>query len=116
MFDRQMHMAEWALTVPPLRYASSEDERLQKGEYLAMTTCNECHGVDLTGDVMPDFVVPPLSIISSYTEEEFRVLMATGVARGGRDSLGLMTMVAKDRFAFFKEEELNNLYAFLQTL
>ncbi len=116
VLDQQIHMAAWALKVPPLQYASTENDGLQRGEYLAMTTCNECHGLDLMGDVQPDFFTPPLSIISAYTQEEFSVLMATGVARDGRDSLGLMTIVAKDRFAFFTEQELKDLYAFLQTL
>lgn len=41
--------------------------------------------------------------------------MKTGVPIDGRD-LGLMGVVARDRFASFTEQELEDLYAFLGTL
>ena len=41
--------------------------------------------------------------------EDFLKLMAKGEALDGRDDLPLMTMVARDRFACFTEEELDNL-------
>jgi mono/diheme cytochrome c family protein len=33
--------------VPPLRRGDDPDPRMARGEYLAMTTCNECHGLGL---------------------------------------------------------------------
>ena len=42
--------------------------------------------------------------------------MAKGEALDGRDDLPLMTMVARDRFACFTGEELDNLLAYLRTL
>jgi len=105
------HMAGWALAVPPLR-SDVADPQLGRGEYLAMTTCNECHGLDLRGG----FVNPDLAVVASYTEADFRRLMSEGVGIGGRDSLGLMTEVAKGRFAHFTDQEVEDLYAFLSKL
>jgi mono/diheme cytochrome c family protein len=116
VLDRGMHMAEWASMVPPLEYATNPDSSLRKGEYLAKTTCNECHGLDLKGDYQPDFITPSLSILAAYSDEEFRRLMSTGVSRDGREELGLMTVVAKDRFAYFTEQELTDLLSFLRTI
>lgn len=107
----ETHMAQWANEVPPRR-TNLADSQLVRGEYLAMTACNECHGFDLRGG----FGAPDLALLVGYSEEDFRSLMKEGVARGGRDSLRLMTMVAKDRFAYFTEQERADLYAFLRTL
>ena len=104
-------MADWATNVPELRTDPS-DPRLERGQYLAMTTCNECHGLDLRGG----FDLPDLAIVAAYPEEDFRRLMKEGVAIGGRDSLGLMSTVAKDRFSHFTEQEVADLWAFLRTL
>ena len=105
------HMAQWAKGVPPLR-TNLADSQLVRGQYLAMTTCNECHGLDLRGG----FGTPDLAIVAGYAEEDFRRLLKEGIAIGGRDSLRLMTMVAEDRFAHFTEQEQADLYAFLKTL
>ena len=43
-------------------------------------------------------------------------MMKEGVGLGGRQNLGLMSMVAKDRFASFTEQELIDLYRFLSSL
>lgn len=47
------------------------------------------------------------------TDEDVAALMTEGIATGNRDSLGLMTMVARDRFAYFPDEERSDLYTFL---
>lgn len=116
VFGRAIHMAEWASTVPPLIYLSSPDSDIKRGEYLAKTTCNECHGLDLKGDYQPDFATPSLAIVAAYTDQEFRYLMANGVARDGRSELGLMSTVARDRFAYFTDQELQDLLAYLRTI
>lgn len=113
---RETHMAKWALDVPPLILGEADDRQLVFGEYLAMTTCNECHGFDLRGDFLPEGGTPDLAIVTAYDPESFRRLMDEGVALGGRDDLGLMSMVAKDRFAYFSEAEREAIYAFLRTL
>ena len=40
----ETHMAEWADRVPPLRVDADAEPQRARGEYLAMTMCNECHG------------------------------------------------------------------------
>lgn len=111
------HMADWAAEVPALLLTSGDDPMLSRGEYLAMTACNECHGLDLRGtNVEPDIAPPDLAVVAAYSWEEFNRLMDMGLPRDGRESLGLMTMVARDRFAYFTPEEREALYAFLRTL
>lgn len=114
--DDAGHMADWAARVPPLQLGDSDDPQLVRGERLAMTTCNECHGLDLRGAWVEGDIAPPdLAIVAGYSPEEFTTLMRTGVPKDGRD-LGLMAMVAKDRFAAFSDDERRDLYAYLQSL
>ena len=110
------HMAEWADRMPPLLLGDGDSPQLVRGEYIAKTTCNECHGFDLRGDTAIDFSTPDLAILAAYSEADFRKLMQSGEALGGRTDLALMTMVARDRFAHFTEDELNDLLAYLRTL
>lgn len=110
------HMAGWAEDVPPLLLGADEEPALVRGERLAMTTCNECHGLDLRGSWQEMDISPPdLAMVAGYSREAFETLMRTGMPIGGRD-LGLMAMVARDRFASFTEEEVDDLYAFLTSL
>jgi cytochrome c553 len=113
---QEEHMAKWADDVPPLRLTSNENPVLVQGEYLAMTSCNECHGLDLRGAFDRDGGTPDLAIVSAYSESEFQHLMREGIAKGGRENLPLMSMVARDRFAAFTEQETSALYAFLTSL
>ncbi|MEM9303311.1 MAG: cytochrome c [Pseudomonadota bacterium] len=108
-------MATWARAVPPLTLDPAAEPQLALGEYLAMTSCNECHGLDLRGQTQYDST-PDLSILVAYDRDEFEGLMRNGVARDGRDDLPLMSMVARDRFGAWTDEEMDALYAFLRTL
>lgn len=113
---QESHMAQWVADVPDMLLGPGDDPALVRGERLAMTTCNECHGLDLRGAWPEDDVSPPdLSIVAGYPWDAFLTLMKTGVPLDGRD-LGLMGVVARDRFASFTERELEDLYGFLQTL
>lgn len=111
-----MHMAEWSDHMPALLLGERDDPQLVHGEYLAKTMCNECHGFDLRGQVYDDGGTPDLAILTAYSDADFHRLMQSGEAIGGRTDLGLMTMVARDRFAHLKENELNDLLAYLRTL
>lgn len=80
-----------------------------------MTTCNECHGFSLRADVpwesdgrSPDLV----AVVAGYEEADFRRLMREGVPIGGRD-LELMDDVARGRFVHFTDEEVGDLFAYL---
>ncbi|WP_223788732.1 c-type cytochrome [Marinicella meishanensis] len=111
------NMHELVAQVPPLKLEDAENGDLRAGEYLAMTTCNECHGLDLQGENFPDGSTPNLAaMIKAYDKAQFDRLMKQGVGLGERADLGLMSMVAKDRFAYFTEDELRQLYAYLQQL
>lgn len=99
--------------VPPLRYAAQADSPLARGEYLAMTTCIECHGFRLRGDELFGGTAPDLVVVAGYDEAAFTKLMRTGKALGDRE-LERMSGVARGRFANFTDEEIRDLYTFLK--
>jgi mono/diheme cytochrome c family protein len=102
--------------VPPLRRAEDPDVRIARGEYIAMTTCNECHGFGLRADVpWEGGAAPDLIIMAAYEEPAFRRLMREGIAIGDRE-LQMMSPVARGRFAHFTDQELEDLYAFLSDM
>lgn len=101
---------------PPLSHQNDPDPRVARGEYTAMTTCNECHGFTLRKDypwadetTAPDLV----AVAGSYSPEEFHQLMRTGKGVGNRE-LPRMSGVARGRFAHFTDEEIADLFAYLQ--
>jgi hypothetical protein len=101
--------------VPPLKHAGS-DSSLARGEYLAMTTCIECHGLTLHADSpFDDEAAPSLVIIAGYDETSFSHLMRTGKAIGERE-LPMMSGVARGRFVHFTDEEVHEVYGFLRSL
>jgi mono/diheme cytochrome c family protein len=83
--------------VPP---GEPPTEPLALGRHLAMTSCSECHGRDLTG-WGPEDDAPSLVLINkAYTPEKFARLMRTGeIAAGGKSKTGFMSEVATYRFA-----------------
>lgn len=83
------------------------------GRYLATTSCSECHGMDFQGD--PNYAIPSLTIASGYSDADFARLMRIGIALGNRE-LGLMSQVARSRFANFSDVEVRSVHAFLRTL
>ncbi len=117
---RELSMADWVEMVPPLRIDPAEQPALAEGEYLAMTMCNECHGLDLRGesyysgsDERPP--TPDLAVVAAYDRGQFEKLIETGYALDGR-RLGLMALVAPDRFPSLSDSEVDSLHAFLQSL
>jgi mono/diheme cytochrome c family protein len=102
--------------VPPLRRMNDPDARIARGEYIAMTTCNECHGFGLRADSpFPDESAPDLIVIAGYDEPTFTHLMRTGKAIGERE-LPMMSGVARERFVHFTDEEVHDVYTFLSDL
>jgi mono/diheme cytochrome c family protein len=86
----------------------------EAGRRIASLTCAECHGPDLTGgDLGAEGHAPDLSIVGAYGPEQFRTLMRHGRPPSGRD-LGLMSAVARARFAHLREEEVAALYDYLR--
>lgn len=102
--------------VPPLRRTGDPDSSIARGEYLAMTTCNECHGFSLRADSpFGGETAPDLAIVSGYPFEDFERLMRTGKPIGGRE-LPMMGGVARGRFAHFTDQEVRDVYAFLRDM
>jgi mono/diheme cytochrome c family protein len=87
--------------------------KLALGKHLAMTTCPECHGVDLQGGGD----VPPLIVAKGYSLEQFRKLVRTGItAQGTESKTGLMTDVARNRLApTLTDAEIEALKAYLDS-
>ena len=98
---------------PTFKFDETSNPYLFKGEYIAMTTCTECHGQNLEGDAFGDMFIPNLTIAAAYSLEEFAHLMKTGEATGGR-GVGLMSQVALSRFSYLNDDEVSALYAFLK--
>jgi mono/diheme cytochrome c family protein len=110
--DRDVAIAAVLHRVPPMKLAG-EDSAPARGEYLAMTTCNECHGLTLHADSpFDDETAPSLVVIAGYDEAAFTRLMRTGKALGDRE-LPMMSGVARGRFVHFTDDEVRDLYAFL---
>lgn len=83
-------------------------EPATRGQYLARSTCTECHGQRLEGSEE----TPALSIVAGYSQAEFARLMREGVPKDGR-KLGLMGDVARSRFVHFSDDEVGALYTYL---
>ena len=90
--------------------APNGPEPAARGQYLAKSSCTECHGQRLEGGDG----TPALSIVAGYSQPEFARLMREGVPKDGR-KLGLMGSTARSRFVHFSDEEVGALYAYLST-
>lgn len=84
-----------------------------KGRHMVTVNCAECHGPQLRGqEVEPGVVSPDLTIAGAYDLEQFRTMLRTGVAPGGKD-IGLMGRVAKNDFKYLTDEEIADVHAYL---
>jgi mono/diheme cytochrome c family protein len=100
--------------VPPLKRTG--DDALARGEYIAMTTCIECHGFSLRADSpFGDEVAPDLIVVAGYDPAAFAHLMRSGKALGERE-LPMMSGVARSRFVNFTDDEVRDLYSFLSDM
>ena len=84
-----------------------------KGRHMVTVNCAECHGPQLRGpEVEQGVVSPDLTIAGAYDLEQFRTMLRTGVAPGGKD-IGLMGRVAKNDFKYLTDEEIADVHAYL---
>ena len=90
---------------------SPHADGVERGRYIATVACGECHGLDQKGDV--DGGVPNLAVAKVYNLDEFKALMHSGQAKGGRKLQGMMAGVVKWRFVAFDDEEIVALKEFL---
>lgn len=112
MFKRQFGSVMAAEVTESVHPSAPDPARAREfGRYLANTTCTECHGDDLRGEL--DGSTPSLAVAAAYSREQFAVLMRTGRPLGDRE-LGLMGNVARSRFIRFTDEEIGALHAYLQ--
>jgi cytochrome c553 len=88
------------------------DGRHEAARYMVRATCGECHGVTLAGRASARGQVPDLIVAAGYTREQFRHLMRTGEAPGGR-RLRLMDQVARGRFAYLTPREVDAIHDYL---
>jgi mono/diheme cytochrome c family protein len=73
--------------------------------------CIECHGLNLKGSAVTN--APDLTVAGAYDLSDFKTLMRTGIAAGGR-RLGLMTETAPARFTAFSDQEVEALHTYLR--
>jgi cytochrome c553 len=99
-------------SLPPAVRAFDAGNAASHGQYLVMNYCSECHGQDLGGFAAIN--APALAVAKGYSVEQFSRLMNEGVALGDRQ-LGIMKSVSKARFAHLRDDELQAVYAFLQS-
>lgn len=111
----EMHYEDWADAVPSLRIDPKTDPARARGEYLGMTMCNECHGLDLRGANLYGMPTPDLAIVGAIDRDTFERIVRTGRGLGDRH-LGLMTLVAEDRFRLLSDREIDDLYFHLSSL
>lgn len=108
-------MPKWLDQVPALAQQNNPNPAIARGEYLAMTSCNECHGFDLRSHAPWPGTAPDLIVVGSYTPAQFETLMREGVPSSGAE-LPMMGPVARGRFAHWTDEEVADLYAYLSDM
>ena len=86
----------------------SRNTPFERGRYLASVVCAACHGRNLRGSALES--TPSLTIVGAYSKEQFRQLLRTATAAGGRD-VKRMSWV---RDVEFTDQEIDDLYAFLR--
>jgi len=105
-------------TTAALSYQGDSDPAVRRGEYIAMTSCVECHGGTLHGDspfAEPGKGPPDLLIAAAYDKADFVTLMRTGKGAGNRE-LGLMSVVARRHFTYFTDQDIDDLRAFFAAM
>ncbi len=102
--------------VPALTHQGNPDPGIARGEYLAMTSCIECHGFDLHAhSPWPGGAAPDLIIVGAYSPEQFARLMREGVPLSGAE-LPMMGPVARGRFSHWTDQDVVDLHAFLSNM
>lgn len=98
-------------TTPPL--ARPRSTPVDQGRYLVETICSDCHKLDEENDNGWGMHAPPLRAMGqAYPFADFRTLMRTGAAMGGRE-VGTMSKIARADFSQMKDEEIEAIHAYL---
>lgn len=108
----EFDLEEMRADAPESPAVIADRNHADRGRHLALTTCSECHGIALSG--FPEEGSPPLLVAKAYSDAEFARLMREGITKAGTESAsGLMSEVARERFAHFTDEEVAALKSFL---
>lgn len=108
-------LEELEADVPESPVVLADRNEADRGRHIALVACTECHGVNFAG--FPEEGNPPLAVAKAYTDAEFVRLMREGLTKAGKQSeSGLMSEVARGRFAHFTDEEIASLKGFLDRL
>ena len=85
------------------------------GRYIVRATCAECHGLDLRGGQPHPAATPrpDLRMAAAYDRADFRRLLKTGIAAGGRE-VSLMSEVARGRYAHLTDAEIDAVHLYLK--
>ena len=57
-------------------------------------------------------IAPDLDIAGAYDLEQFRTMLRTGVAPGGKD-IGLMGRIARSDLKYLRDDEIDAIHAYL---
>ena len=95
--------------------AAADTSQTGRGRYIVMSVCSGCHGgPELKGN--EQMKSPALIIATAYKPEAFRHFLHTGEGGLGKKDCGEMSMIAKGFLTKLMDNEINDVYAFLQTL
>ncbi len=97
--------------------AAADTSQVGRGKYIVMSVCSGCHGgPELKGDPDPHMNSPALIIATAYKPEAFRHFLHTGEGGLGKKDCGRMSLMAKEFLTKLTDNEINDVYAYLQTL
>lgn len=97
--------------------AAADTSRVGRGKYIVMSVCSGCHGgPELKGDPDPHMNSPALVIATAYKPAAFRHFLHTGEGGLGKKDCGEMSKLAKGFLTKLTDNEINDVYAYLQTL
>ena len=91
----------------------NDTSQVAKGRYLVTCNCTSCHAPDLKGR---KGFSPDLIIATAYTREHFLHLLHTGEGGLGRKNVTMMSDVAKHNLCYLHDDEMDAIYAYLQTM
>lgn len=112
MLTGQYNLDDFRADKPESPAVLADRHEADAGRHLALVACSECHGMDLAG--YPEEGTPSLVVARAYDEAEFARLMREGITKaGGESASGMMSAVARDRFAALTDQEVAALKRFL---
>jgi mono/diheme cytochrome c family protein len=91
---------------------ANDTSQVAEGRYLVTCNCTSCHAPDLKGR---KGFSPDLIIVTAYSRAQFLHLLHTGEGALGRKYVNMMSDIAKHNLCYLHDDEMNAIYAYLQT-